>query len=143
MAGFLEFMRSGDPGYRSEFPSWSIPYGIGGRSTDSGAGTTSVCGQTSSVVVTNWCSKELGDGVEAFVPTTEIQNAFVGLAQSQARLGQYSFDAAVFSRCDLETNVVAVYFTPSAELLARAVRASPCESVRVRAQSLFRRKASC
>ena len=76
--------------------------------------------------MTSWYSKELGDGVEAFVPTTDIQNGFLTLAQSQAQLGRYSFDAAVFSRYDLETNVVTVYFTPSAELLATAFRASPC-----------------
>ena len=76
--------------------------------------------------MTSWYKKELGDGVEAFVPTTEIQDAFLDLALSQAQLGQHSFDAAVFSRCDLETNVVTVYFTPSARLLAMAFSATPC-----------------
>ena len=76
--------------------------------------------------MTGWYKKELGDGVEAFVPTTKIQNAFLTLARSQAQLGQYSFDAAVFSRYDLETNVVTVYFTPSARLLATAYGATAC-----------------
>ena len=75
----------------------------------------------------DWNSKELGDGVEAFVPTARIQESFLTLAQTQARTGQYSIDAAVFSRYDLETNVVTVYFTPSAELLALAFGATPCE----------------
>ena len=74
-----------------------------------------------------WHSKELGDGVEAFVPTSEIQEAFLTLAQTQARTGRYSTDAAVFSRYDLKANVVTVYFTPSAELLAAAFGATPCE----------------
>ena len=73
--------------------------------------------------MTSWHSKELGDGVEAYKPTTEIQEAFLSLVKA----GQYSSDAAVFSRYDLETNVVTVYFTPSAELLAKAFVAVPCE----------------
>ena len=48
-----------------------------------------------------WHSKELGDGVEAFAPTTRIQESFLTLAQTQARTGHYPFDAAVFSRYDL------------------------------------------
>ena len=75
----------------------------------------------------SWYSKELGDGVEAFVPTTKIQDAFLSLAQTQARSGHYPYDAAVFSRYDLETNVVTVYFTPSAQLLATEFGATPCE----------------
>lgn len=76
--------------------------------------------------MTSWYSKALGDGIEAFEPTTEIQNRFMALALSQTRLGQYSSDAAVFSGYDSATNVVTVYFTPSAELLATALGASPC-----------------
>ena len=41
--------------------------------------------------------------------------------------GRCSSDAAVFSRYDLETNVVTVYFTPLAELLAKRFGAVPCE----------------
>ena len=74
-----------------------------------------------------WHSKELGDGVEAFDPTTEIQESFLTLVQTQAQTGHYPFDAAVFSRHDLETNVVTVYFTPSVELLAMECGATPCE----------------
>ena len=77
--------------------------------------------------MTGWHSKELGDGVEAYVPTSRIQESFLTLAQSQARTGQYPTDAAVFSRYDPETNTVTVYFSPSAEPLALAFRATPCE----------------
>ena len=34
-----------------------------------------------------WHSKELGDGVEAFDPTTEIQESFLTLVQTQAQTG--------------------------------------------------------
>lgn len=67
--------------------------------------------------------KELGDGVEAFRPTEELQKAFLTLSMT----GQSSFDAAVFSQYDSETNVITIYFTPSAELLAKAFVAVPCE----------------
>ena len=69
----------------------------------------------------SWHSKELGDGVEAYEPTQKIEQAFLTLA------GHYSSDAAVFSRYDLETNVVTFYFTPPAELLAKKFGAVPCE----------------
>lgn len=75
----------------------------------------------------SWYSKELGDGVAAFEPTTQIHNAFLALARAQAQSGRYLFDAAVFSRYDLDTNVVTVYFSPSAHLLATAFGATPCE----------------
>ena len=71
----------------------------------------------------SWHSKELGDGVEANKPTREIQKAFLTLTIAR----RYSSDAAVFSRYDLETNVVTIYFTPSAELLAKKFGAVPCE----------------
>ncbi len=58
--------------------------------------------------MTSWYSKKIGNGIEAFVPTTNIQNAFLPFAQTQARSGHYSFDAVVFSRYDLEANVVTV-----------------------------------
>ena len=74
-----------------------------------------------------WYSKDLGDGVDAFEPTTQIQNAFLALARAQTQTGHYSFDAAVFSRYDLDTNVVRVYFSPSAQLLATAFGATLCE----------------
>ena len=70
-----------------------------------------------------WYCKELGDGVAAFGPTGKIQEAFLALAQ----VGSIASDLAVFSRYDLESNVVTVYFTPSASLLASAFGATPCE----------------
>ena len=75
----------------------------------------------------SWYSKELGDGVEAFAPTSEIQSAFLSLTLAQAGTVQYSRDAAIFHRYDLESNVVTIFFTPSAHLLARTFGATPCE----------------
>ena len=74
--------------------------------------------------MSTWYSKELGDGVAAFGPSSKIQEAFFQLAKAGANVE----DIAVFSRYDLETNVVTVYFTPSASLLASAFNASPCEN---------------
>ena len=71
----------------------------------------------------SWYSKDLGDGVAAFGPTRKMQEAFIELAKA----GVYSHDLAVFSRYDLRRNVVTVYFTPSAQLLAEAFDATPCE----------------
>ena len=71
----------------------------------------------------SWYSKDLGDGIQAQKPTAEIRNAWETLRVAR----RISSDAAVFSRYDLETNVHTVYFTPSAELLAKDIGAMPCE----------------
>lgn len=73
--------------------------------------------------MSTWYCKDLGDGVVAFGPSSQIQEAFLALAQA----GGPSSDLAVFSRNDLRTNVVTVYFTPSASVLASAFGATPCE----------------
>jgi hypothetical protein len=73
--------------------------------------------------MSHWCSKDLGDGVDALVPTTKIQDAFTPLfvAAGQPK------DMAVFSRYDLEKNIVTVYFSPSAHIMARAFGAIQCD----------------
>lgn len=73
--------------------------------------------------MSTWYSKDLGDGVAAFGPSSKIQEAFMELSKA----GEYSHDIAVFSIYDLKKNVVSVYFTPSASLLATAFDAKPCE----------------
>lgn len=73
--------------------------------------------------MSQWYSKELGDGVSAFAPTGQIQEAFLPLF---AAAGQPT-DMAVFSRYDLEKNIVTVYFSPGASALAKMFGASPCE----------------
>ena len=70
-----------------------------------------------------WYSKNLGDGGEAFVPTNKIQEAFVPLFVAAGN----PVDMAVFSRYDLEKNIVTAYFSPRAETLAKIFGAQPCE----------------
>ena len=78
--------------------------------------------------MTGWRSKTLGNGVEAYNPTMEIQESFMTSALTHTRTtGQRIHDAAVFSRNDSETNLVTVYFTPSAEAVAVRFGATPCE----------------
>lgn len=69
-----------------------------------------------------WHSKDLGDGVEAFTPSGKIQDAFdpAYLAAGSPK------GMAVFSRYDLRRNIVTVYFTPPAGILARAFAATEC-----------------
>jgi hypothetical protein len=69
-----------------------------------------------------WYSKDLGDGVDAYAPTKQIQDAFVPLFSAAG----CPVDMAVFSRYDLRKNVVTVYFSPSASQLAGAFGAVPC-----------------
>lgn len=71
----------------------------------------------------SWYSKALGDGVDAHGPSAQIQEAFdpVYLAAGKPS------NMAVFSRYDLRSNVVTVYFSPPAKTLASAFDATPCE----------------
>ena len=71
----------------------------------------------------SWHSKEIVNDVEAYKLDTKIQKAYLTFVQA----GHYSYDAAVFSRNDSETNIITYYFTPSVGLLAKAFGALPCE----------------
>jgi len=73
--------------------------------------------------MTSWYSKDLGDGVAAFAPSGQIQEAFLRFAVS----GVAPHELAVFSRYDLERNVVTAYFTPAAEVMAQELGAVPCQ----------------
>ena len=73
--------------------------------------------------MSSWHSKALGDGLAAATPSMKILEAFSPL---YIAAGQPD-DMAVFSRYDLEANVVTVYFTPSATPLASLFGASPCD----------------
>lgn len=76
--------------------------------------------------MTQWYSKELGDGTQAFGPSGQIQEAFLPLFAA----ARQPTDMAVFSRYDLEKNIVTVYFSPSASALAKMFDATPCEKPR-------------
>jgi len=69
-----------------------------------------------------WYSKDLGDGVDANPATHQIHDAFEAAFIAAGR----PTGMAVFSRYDLQENIVTVYFTPEAEVLAQAFGAIPC-----------------
>jgi hypothetical protein len=73
--------------------------------------------------MTTWHSKNVGDGIEAFEPSSKLHEAFFALAKA----GGLSPSIGVFSRYDLRANVVTWYFSPEAALLAQAFSAAPCE----------------
>lgn len=70
-----------------------------------------------------WFSKDLGDGMQAFTPTGVIQTTFFPMFAAAG----CPIDMAVFTRYDLDRNVVTAYFSPSASQLARIFGAQPCE----------------
>ena len=71
-----------------------------------------------------WYSVDLGDGAAAYKPTEKIQGAFTA---AYVLSGGKTNGIAAFSRYDLETKIVTVYFTPAAHRIAQAFNASPCE----------------
>ena len=73
--------------------------------------------------MTRWYSKNIGDGIKAYEPSKQIQEAFPPLFTAAGT----PVSMAVFSRYDLETNVVTVYFSPEAAELAQIFSATPCE----------------
>ncbi len=70
-----------------------------------------------------WFAKELGDGVDAAAPRAEIQKTFKAAYVSAGKPP----GMAVFTRYDLEANVVSVYFTPEAAFLASVFSAHSCD----------------
>jgi hypothetical protein len=75
--------------------------------------------------MTTWHSKDVGDGVEAFEPTSKLHEAFFAFAVAKGR--DLPATIGIFSRYDLRANVVTWYFSPEASLLAQAFHAVPCE----------------
>ena len=73
--------------------------------------------------MTTWHSKDVGDGREAFGPSSRLEEAFIALA----KVGGLSPHIGVFSYYDLQANVVTWYFSPEASLLASAFDAIPCD----------------
>jgi|SRR5579859_730701 len=72
-----------------------------------------------------WFSKILGDGMTAYEPSDEIENAFAPLFRTA---GQPA-DMAVFIRYESEGHLqcqVTAYFSPAAAELAREFAAEPC-----------------
>lgn len=70
-----------------------------------------------------WQSGNLGDGIAAYKPSMQIQEVFTPLFVAAG----CPHDMAVFSRYDLDKNIVTAYFSPSAYETARIFNATPCE----------------
>jgi len=70
-----------------------------------------------------WHSKQFGDGTKASEPSTKVQQLFAALAVQ----GLMPQGAAVFSRYDRRANVVTLWFTPDACLLAASMGATSCD----------------
>ena len=73
--------------------------------------------------MTQWYSKDLGDGIDANAPSKQIRETFLPLFAAAG----CPMDMAVISHYGLEKNVVTVYFSPGASALAKAFGAVPCE----------------
>ena len=73
----------------------------------------------------DWFCLNLGDGVQAFEPSHRIMDAY---ANAYVASGAPT-DMAVFTQHDQgeKRNLIFVYFTPSASLLAQAFGAVSCE----------------
>ena len=69
--------------------------------------------------MSTWYSADLGDGVAAYNPSSQIQEVFMPLFAAAG----CPKDMAVFSRYDLDANIVTAYFTPSAHAVAKIFNA--------------------
>ena len=67
--------------------------------------------------MTTWSSVDLGDGVVAYKLTSEMQEKFLLFLAAEGA----PHDMALFSRYDLKKNIVTVYFTPSAQKIAKNI----------------------
>ncbi|MBJ2162900.1 hypothetical protein IHV84_02785 [Acidovorax sp. IB03] len=74
--------------------------------------------------MSSWYRLDLGNGADAFVPTRQIQEAFMNLLIAH---GTPRSDWALFSRYDLRADNVELYFTPASAALALQFGASPCD----------------
>lgn len=83
--------------------------------------------------MSQWYCKELGDGIQAFAPSDEIQNSFVPVFTAAGQ----PIDLAIFSRYDLKENKVTVYFSPAAVSLAKSFNATPCQKPTLKDLALF------
>jgi len=70
-----------------------------------------------------WFAVALGDGIEAYEPSQKIQEIFTPVFVAAG----LPFDMAVFSRYDLDENIVTAYFSPSAHAIAKLFNATLCE----------------
>ena len=74
-----------------------------------------------------WYLKQLGDRVAALGTIEQIQNAFFAFVSTKAESGHDYSNMAIFSQNDFHSNATTVYFSPEAEMLAKAFQAEICE----------------
>lgn len=74
--------------------------------------------------MSSWYRLDLGNGADAYVPTRQIQEAFMNLLIAH---GTPRPDWALFSRYDLRADNVELFFTPACAELAAQFGAIPCE----------------
>lgn len=75
--------------------------------------------------MSTWFSKQLGDGIVAHTPSTEIEEAFRPLFAAAGNPAEM----AVFTRYDSEGHLqceVTAYFSPAAAAVARVFDAEAC-----------------
>ena len=73
--------------------------------------------------MSTWYNKEMGDGIDAKEPSNKLLDMF----KSMAVTGGVSPRTAVFSRYDLEKNLVTWYFSPETSILANIFEATQCD----------------
>jgi len=71
----------------------------------------------------SWSSLEIGGGAEANKFTGEIQEAFLPVFEAAGK----PKGMAVYSRCEIMSGTVTLYFTPSADMFSGVFGAAPCE----------------
>ena len=64
----------------------------------------------------------MGDGVQAFTPTFQLQQLFMQFLQAL----NAPDDMAMFSRTEGKSHTVVMYFSPAAKDVAVAAGATPC-----------------
>ena len=69
-----------------------------------------------------WCKKEFPNALEAAGPIESIKQVFI----AAMRLAGTPGDMAIFTRHDLDSGMLTVYFSPSASNLAISFGTSPC-----------------
>ena len=77
--------------------------------------------------MSTWYEKKLGNGIEAFEPTKQIQDAwYAAYLAASAVSGKQPYEMAVFSHHAPRADMVTAYFTPGASELALRFGATAC-----------------
>ena len=72
----------------------------------------------------SWSSLDIGGGAEANKFTGEIEEAFLPVYEAAGK----PKGMAVYSRCELMSGAVTLFFTPGAGIFGGVFGATPCET---------------